>query len=80
LEEFLSCIEKQDTQCLKSILSTKDKRKKEDGHIIKDYRYRYREISKEGHTILHYAMIFGDKKVVTKLLDLGAGKWVHVLL
>jgi len=34
------------------MVSAKDKIRKGDGHIIKDYRYRYHEISKKGHTIL----------------------------
>ncbi len=37
------------------------------------YSYRYRPIAREGHTILHYAMIFGNAAIVKYLLDNGAG-------
>ena len=52
------------------ILSDKDMRLDKE---LKDYRFRYRPIKRGGNTILHYAMIYGNKIIVEKLLDLKAG-------
>ena len=63
--------EKRNLKELKKILSDQDKRLEEE---LKDYQFRYRPIMRGGNTILHYAMIYGNKEVVEKLLELKASK------
>ncbi len=59
---------------LTKLINAKDQRKEEDDNgIIPRFKYRYRPICREGMTILHYAMIYGDTKIVEYLLKKGAG-------
>jgi len=41
---------------------------------IPEYCYRYRPQLREGFTLLHYAMIYGNPEVVSELLELGASE------
>ncbi len=63
---------------LKPLLAYQDSRNEKTSNGISRYCYRYRPVCREGFTLLHYAMIFGNAEIVKYLLSNGAGTFLFI--
>ncbi len=50
-----------------------------DNCVEERFQYRYRKFQRKGLTLLHYAAIYDQVKMVKILLQNGAGKLIFVL-